>query len=168
MGYPAEVLDGDEMRRRLSKDLGFSKCDRDEHIQRIGFVAELLAKHGVIAVVAAISPYREARDEIRRRVADFVEVYVNAPITVCEVRDVKGLYRKARLGQLPEFTGIDQPYEPPPKPEVECRTDLETVEECINRILNCVLPRLGDRPFGGCAPAAQIGRGTRGPSAPEI
>lgn len=134
-GRKVEMLDGDIVRRRLSKDLGFSKRDRDENIRRIGFVAELLSKHGVMVIVSAISPYRAIRDEVRARIPSFVEVYVNAPIEVCEHRDVKGLYRKARAGELRGFTGIDDPYEPPLQPEVECRTDLETVEESTQKIL---------------------------------
>jgi adenylylsulfate kinase len=135
-GHRVEMLDGDIIRQRLSKDLGFSKPDRDENIRRIGFVAELLAKNGVTVIVAAISPYRAVRDEVRSRIPGFVEVYVNAPLDVCEHRDVKGLYRKARAGILHGFTGIDDPYEPPLQPEIECRTDLETVEESVQRILD--------------------------------
>jgi bifunctional enzyme CysN/CysC len=154
-GHKVELLDGDIVRKQLSKDLGFSKQDRDENIRRIGFVAELLSKNGVVAVVAAISPYRAIRDEIRRRIGNFIEVYVNAPLEVCEMRDLKGLYRKARAGELKEFTGIDDPYEPPLNPEVECRTDLETVEECTRRILEFLRARLAacgglvTRPPGG-------------------
>jgi bifunctional enzyme CysN/CysC len=142
-GHRVEMLDGDIVRQRLSKDLGFSKEDRDENIRRVGFVAELLAKNGVIVIVSAISPYRAVRDEVRTRIPGFFEVYVNAPIEVCEHRDVKGLYRKARAGQLRGFTGIDDPYEPPPHPEIECRTDLETVEESVQKILAYVQARLG-------------------------
>lgn len=134
-GRRVEMLDGDIIRQRLSKDLGFSKQDRDENIRRIGFVAELLARNGVIVIVAAISPYRAVRDEVRSRIPSFVEVYVNAPLEVCEHRDVKGLYRKARAGMLQGFTGIDDPYEPPLQPEMECRTDQETLEESVQRIL---------------------------------
>lgn len=141
-GYKVELLDGDAVRRHLCKDLGFSKPDRDENIRRIGFVAELLSRNGVIALVAAISPYREVRDEQRRRIRAFVEVYVNAPLEVCEQRDQKGLYKKARAGQLPGFTGIDDPYEPPLNPEVECRTDRETVAESIEKVLRCLETRL--------------------------
>jgi adenylyl-sulfate kinase len=162
MGYRAEVLDGDEIRQRLSNELGFSKGDRDENVRRIGYIAELLAKHDVIAVVSAIAPNREARDAVRTRIADFVEVYVNAPIEVCEARDVKGLYRKARSGQLAGFTGIDQPYEAPLHPEVECRTDRETVEESVTKILSHILPRLEQHPFGAWAPASR-----NGPELPE-
>ncbi len=134
-GRKVEILDGDTVRQRLCQDLGFSKQDRDENVQRIGFVAGLLAKNGVIVIVAAISPYRAVRDEIRNRTPGFVEVYVNAPLDVCEHRDVKGLYRKARAGNLHAFTGIDDPYEPPLQPEIECRTDLETVGQSVQRVL---------------------------------
>jgi bifunctional enzyme CysN/CysC len=134
-GCRLELLDGDTVRKHLSKGLGFSREDRDENIRRIGFVAGLLTRNGVIALAAAISPYRAVRDEVRASIGDFVEVYVNAPLEVCEGRDPKGLYRKARAGQLPAFTGIDDPYEPPLKPEVECLTDRETLEECIAKVL---------------------------------
>ena len=133
MGRKAELLDGDVIRQLLSRDLGFSKQDRDENIRRIGFVAELLAKNGIVVIVSAISPYRAMRDEVRRRIPDFVEVYINAPVEVCERRDVKGLYRRARAGELREFSGINDPYEPPIEPEVECKTDLETIDESVQR-----------------------------------
>lgn len=135
-GRRVEVLDGDVIRQNLTRGLGFSKEDRDENIRRIGFVAHLLTRNGVIVLVAAISPYREVREEVRRRIGDFVEVYVNAPLEVCEQRDVKGLYRRARAGEISHFTGIDDPYEPPPAPEVECRTDRETVEESVRKVLS--------------------------------
>ena len=134
-GLEVECLDGDISRKFLCRDLGFSKGDRDENIRRLGFVAGLLAKHGVIVLVAAISPYRVLRDEVRARLGAFVEVYVNAPVEVCEQRDVKGLYRRARAGELTGFTGIDDPYEPTLNPEVECRTDLESVEESVGKIM---------------------------------
>jgi adenylylsulfate kinase len=140
-GRQAEFLDGDVVRRELWRDLGFGKADREENIRRLGFVASLLARNGVVAVVSAVSPYRTARDHVRREVPAFVEVYVNAPLAVCEERDVKGMYRKARAGQLEGFTGIDDPYEAPLDPEVECRTDIETIEESLNKILGKV--RLG-------------------------
>ncbi|MGA3213290.1 MAG: adenylyl-sulfate kinase [Terriglobales bacterium] len=138
MGCKVELLDGDEVRRHLCKDLGFSRHDRDENIRRIGFVAELLTRNGVIALVSAISPYRTTRDELRAKIGEFVEVYVNASLQVCEQRDVKGLYAKARSGQIPAFTGIDDPYEPPLTPEVECRTDRETLAESLQKVLDCV------------------------------
>jgi bifunctional enzyme CysN/CysC len=137
-GCRLELLDGDTVRKHLSKGLGFSREDRDENIRRIGFVAGLLTRNGVIALAAAISPYRAVRDEVRASIGDFVEVYVNAPLEVCESRDPKGLYRQARAGHLPAFTGIDDPYEPPFDPEVECRTDREPLEECIAKVLAAI------------------------------
>lgn len=134
-GYPIEVLDGDIVRQNLCKGLGFSKEDRDENIRRIGFVAHLLSRNGVIVLVSAISPYRNIREEVRSKIGNFIEVYVNAPLEVCEQRDVKGLYQKARSGEIQNFTGISDPYEPPLNPEVECRTDIETVEECTQKVL---------------------------------
>jgi adenylylsulfate kinase len=134
-GYKIEVLDGDIVRQNLTKGLGFSKADRDENIRRIGFVAHLLTRNGVIVLVSAISPYREIREEVRQRIGDFVEVYVNAPLEICEQRDVKGLYKKARAGEIKNFTGIDDPYEPPLNPEVECKTDQETIEESVAKVL---------------------------------
>ncbi len=153
-GYQVETLDGDIVRQNLTKGLGFSKEDRDENIRRIGFVAHLLSRNGVIVIVAAISPYREIRDEVRARVGRFIEVFVNAPLEVCEQRDPKGLYRKARAGEIQGFTGIGDPYEPPLAPEVECRTDRETVEESIAKVL---------RALAGYGYAD----GARGPSAPQ-
>ncbi len=141
-GYDIEVLDGDVVRTNLTKGLGFSKADRDENIRRIGFVANLLTRHNVIVLVSAISPYREIRDEVRERIGNFVEVFVNAPLTVCEDRDVKGLYKKARAGEIKSFTGIDDPYEPPLNPEVECRTDLETIDDSLAKVWD-TLSRLG-------------------------
>jgi bifunctional enzyme CysN/CysC len=137
-GCRLELLDGDTVRKHLSKGLGFSREDRNENIRRIGFVAGLLTRNGVIALAAAISPYRAVRDEVRASIGDFVEVYVNAPLEVCESRDPKGLYRQARAGQLPAFTGIDDPYEPPLHPEVECRTDREPLEDCIAKVLAAI------------------------------
>jgi bifunctional enzyme CysN/CysC len=146
MGHRVEVLDGDIVRRNVSRDLGFTREDRDENIRRIGFLAELLTRNGVIVLVSAISPYRAVRDELRARIQDFVEVFVNAPLSVCEQRDVKGLYRKARAGQLPGFTGIDDPYEPPLSPDVECRTDCETLPESVDKVLRYLETRLPAEP----------------------
>jgi adenylyl-sulfate kinase len=140
-GCRVEMLDGDIVRRRLCKDLGFSKKDRDENIRRLGFLAELLSRNGIAVIVSAISPYRGARDEVRTRIPGFIEVYVNAPIDVCERRDVKGLYRQARAGRIQAFTGIDDPYEPPLQPEVECRTDLESIDESVRKILDYIANR---------------------------
>ncbi|MBW4622846.1 MAG: adenylyl-sulfate kinase [Cyanosarcina radialis HA8281-LM2] len=130
-----EVLDGDVVRTNLSKGLGFSREDRNTNIRRIGFVAHLLSRNGVIAIVAAISPYRAARDEVRNMAGKFIEVYVNAPLAVCEQRDLKGLYAMARAGELRAFTGIDDPYEEPLNPEIVCYTAEETAEESIAKIL---------------------------------
>jgi adenylylsulfate kinase len=141
-GHDVEVLDGDLMRQHVCKGLGFSKEDRDENIRRIGFVAGLLTRHGVIVLAAAISPYRAIRDEVRQKIGSFIEVYANAPVEVCEQRDLKGLYKRARAGEIRGFTGIDDPYEPPLAPEVECRTDLETVEESVAKIMPALAPRL--------------------------
>jgi len=135
-GLKVEVLDGDIVRQNLTKGLGFSKEDRDENIRRIGFVSHLLTRNGVIVMVSAISPYRAVRDEVRERIGDFMEVYANAPLEVCEERDVKGLYKKARAGEIKQFTGISDPYEAPLSPEVECRTDLETLDESVAKVLS--------------------------------
>lgn len=135
-GYGVEVLDGDVVRQNLTKGLGFSREDRDENIRRIGFVASLLTKHNVIVLVSAISPYREVRDQVRQKIGNFVEIFVNAPLTVCENRDVKGLYKKARAGEIANFTGVSDPYEPPLNPEVECRTDLESLDESIGKVFS--------------------------------
>ena len=135
-GYNYEILDGDEIRENLTKGLGFSKEDRDKNIRRIGFVAKLLARNGVIVIVPVISPYREIRDEIRGQIDNFIEVFANAPIEECEKRDVKGLYKKVRAGEIKQFTGISDPYEPPLNPEVECRTDLEELDESVAKVMN--------------------------------
>lgn len=134
-GYKLEVLDGDIVRQNLSKGLTFSKADRDENIRRIGFVSHLLTRNGVIVIVSAISPYREIREEVRQKIGDFVEVYVNAPLEVCEKRDVKGLYQRARSGEIKGFTGIDDPYEAPLNPEIECLTDQEDTLESVSKVL---------------------------------
>ena len=137
-GRRVEWLDGDAVRENLSRGLGFSKADRDENVRRIGFVAGLLTRHGVITVVSAISPYRELREEMRSRIGNFLEVYVNAPLEVCELRDVKGIYKRARAGGIQHVTGLDDPYEPPLQAEVECRTDRETPAESIAKVLGAV------------------------------
>ena len=134
-GQKSEILDGDIVRLNLCKGLGFSKEDREENIRRVGFLANLLTRNQVTVLVSVISPYRDVRQEVRERIVNFVEVYVNAPLEVCEQRDVKGLYKKARAGEIKNFTGIDDPYEPPLNPEVECRTDLETLEESASKVL---------------------------------
>jgi len=135
-GLRVEVLDGDVIRTHLSKGLGFSKADRDTNIRRIGWVCEVLSRNGVVAIAAAISPYREIRDEVRGKIGRFVEVYVTAPIDVLAGRDVKGLYKKALAGEIKNFTGVDDPYEPPLNPEVVCHTDgRETPEESAAKVL---------------------------------
>ena len=134
-GLRHEILDGDVVRTNLSKGLGFSKEDRDTNIRRIGFVCQILTRNEVVAIAAAISPYRAIRDEVREKIGRFVEVFVDTPLEVCEERDVKGLYKKARSGEIKEFTGISDPYEPPEHPEVVCKTNEETVEESTEKIL---------------------------------
>lgn len=141
-GTRVEVLDGDQIRENISAGLGYSKHDRDENVRRVGYVAGLLARHGVVVLVALISPYRAARMRVRATMENariqYVEVFVNAPLSVCEARDPKGLYGKARRGEIPSFTGLEDPYEPPLTPEVECRTDRESVETCVRRVLNAL------------------------------
>ncbi len=134
-GRNVEVLDGDEVRENLSKGLGFSKEDRDTNIKRIGYVAKLLTRNGVAVITAAISPYRETRDYVRREIGNFVEVYVKCPIEVCIQRDVKGLYKKALAGEIKQFTGVSDPYEEPLNPEVVVETDRETPEESAAKVI---------------------------------
>src|SRR5215216_1097738 len=134
--HKVEVLDGDVIRTNLSKGLGFSKEDRDTNIRRIGFVCNLLTRNDVVAIAAAISPYRAVRDEVRRQIGSFVEVYVKCPVDVLAERDVKGLYKKALAGEIKNFTGVDDPYEEPLSPEVIVETDLETPEQSVERILS--------------------------------
>lgn len=134
-----EVLDGDVVRTNLSKGLGFSREDRDTNILRIGFVCELLARNDVVAVAAAISPYRSTRDAVRQAVGEaFVEVFVDAPLETCIERDVKGLYEKALKGEIPNFTGVSDPYEPPVNPEVVLRTDREPLELSVAKLLRAL------------------------------
>ncbi len=134
-GRYVELLDGDEVREHLSKGLGFNKEDRDTNIRRIGFVASLLARNGVVAVTAAISPYRQIRDEVRGWIDNFVEVHVATSLEDCEARDVKGLYAKARAGEIPEFTGVSDPYEPPEAPELRIETAGHTPEESAAQVV---------------------------------
>jgi len=141
-GAKVEVLDGDIVRTHLSKGLGFSKEDRDENVRRIGFVAELLSRNGVIVIVAAISPYRGVREEVRARIGSFVEVYVECPVEVLANRDVKGLYKEALAGNIANFTGISDPYEPPAAPEVAVNSSRETPRESAEKIW-ATLERLG-------------------------
>ncbi|HUV86067.1 MAG TPA: adenylyl-sulfate kinase [bacterium] len=134
-GRKVEVLDGDVVRTNLSKGLGFSKEDRDTNIRRIGFVCHILSRNGVAAVAAAISPYRAIRDENRKLVGDFVEVFCKCPLEVLLERDVKGLYKKALAGEIKNFTGVSDPYEEPPTPEVVCNTDVETPEGSAAKVI---------------------------------
>ncbi|CAN5228021.1 adenylyl-sulfate kinase [soil metagenome] len=135
-GVPVEILDGDIVRENLSKGLGFSKEDRDTNVRRIAFVAHLLQRNGAFVITAAISPYRNIREEARVMAKDFVEVYAAASLETCEERDVKGLYAKARAGEIKEFTGVSDPYEAPEAPEVTCDTADETVEESTKKVID--------------------------------
>jgi adenylyl-sulfate kinase len=141
-GLRVEVLDGDVVRTHLSSELGFRKEDRDRNIRRIGWVCELLNRHGVAAIVAAVSPYREARQEVRAHLPEFVEVHVDCRLEVLAARDPKGLYRRAMAGEILNFTGVSDPYEPPLAPEVVCRTDGgETPGQSMARILGVLVAR---------------------------
>lgn len=134
-GVPVERLDGDTVRQGLSRDLGFSKADRDKNIERVTFVAKLLSRNGIGVIAAFISPYRAARDAARRETTNFIEVFVSAPLAVCAQRDVKGLYAKALAGEIKDFTGIDDPYEEPLNPEITLHTDRDSVETCTQQVL---------------------------------
>lgn len=135
-GHKVELLDGDVVRTHLSKGLGFSREDRDTNIRRIGWVCQVLTRNDVVAIAAAISPYRAIRDEVRAQIGHFVEVYVECPLDTLVERDVKGLYKKALAGQISNFTGVSDPYEPPLAPEVICATDgRETPEQSAARVI---------------------------------
>lgn len=149
-GRPVEVLDGDAVRANLSQGLGFTKADRDANVRRIGYVAGLLSQNGVVAITAAISPYRATRDEVRRQIDNFVEVYVRCPLSVCAARDVKGLYQKALAGEIRHFTGVSDPYEEPEQPEVVVDTHLQSPAESAARIM----ARLEELGYLQPAPAA--------------
>jgi len=135
-GVRVEVLDGDEVRQNLSKGLGFTREDRDTNIRRIGYVAKLLSRNGVAVITAAISPYRGVRDEVRREIGAFVEVYVKASLDECVRRDTKGLYRRALAGEIPQFTGVSDPYEEPLRPELVIDTEREGVGESAARVID--------------------------------
>ncbi|MGH3686060.1 MAG: adenylyl-sulfate kinase [Pseudonocardiaceae bacterium] len=141
-GREVEVLDGDELRRSLSAGLGFSRADRDTHVRRVGFVAELLARHGVVALVPVIAPYAATRDEVRARHdargTGYLEVHVATPLAECARRDVKGLYAQAAAGKLTGLTGVDDPYENPEKPDLRLNTDIPTA---VQHILNLLTQR---------------------------
>jgi adenylyl-sulfate kinase len=151
-GARVELLDGDVVRTRLSKGLGFSKEDRDENIRRIGFVCELLTRQGVIAIAAAISPYRAIRDELRASISAFVEIHVTCPLEILIERDDKGLYKKALAGEIAQFTGITDPYEPPLCPELTIDTSQESPEQSCQRVWQ-TLESLGLISFGRSAEA---------------
>jgi adenylyl-sulfate kinase len=138
-GIPVEVLDGDEVRQNLSKGLGFSREDRDTNIRRIGYVAKLLARNGVAVITAAISPYRAIRDEVRQDIGAFVEVYVKATLDECIRRDTKGLYARALAGEIPQFTGVSDPYEEPAAPELVIDTEHEEVADSASRVIDRLL-----------------------------
>jgi adenylylsulfate kinase len=143
LGIRTYVLDGDNIRTGLNKDLGFSPEDREENIRRIGEVAKLFVDAGIVVLTAFISPYRKDRKFVRNLVDkdEFIEIYVKCPIEVCERRDVKGLYEKARRGIIKQFTGIDDPYEEPEDPEIVVETDRMSVDECVNKILKYLFDR---------------------------
>lgn len=135
LAIPHERLDGDIIRTNLSKGLGFSREDRNTNVARVGFVCGLLNKHGVSTVVSLISPYREARSKLRLYLPNFIEVYVAAPLETCKQRDVKGLYKKALAGEIPEFTGVSSPYEIPENPDLTLKTHEENIEQCVGKVL---------------------------------
>lgn len=135
-GVRTERLDGDVVRESLTRDLGFSHEDRDKNVERVGFVAKLLARNGIGVIAAFISPYRDARNKLRSEIVNFVEVYVAASLETCIARDVKGLYLKALAGEIPQFTGVSDPYEVPETPELVIQTDHETVEESVARVIH--------------------------------
>jgi len=134
-GVRVERLDGDTVREGLTRDLGFSKADRDKNIERVTFVAKLLSRNGVGVLASFISPYREARQKVREESTNFIEVFVNAPLQVCADRDVKGMYAKAFAGEIKEFTGVSDPYEEPQNAEIVIHTDQESVEDSVGHIL---------------------------------
>lgn len=152
-GFRVDVLDGDELRRNLTRDLGFSKEDRQENVRRIGFVARVLARNGVIVLVPVIAPYAASRDEVRARHAaeglDFAEIHVAAPVTVCSERDVKGLYEKQRTGQLSGLTGVDDPYEAPADPELWVPSHTQTADESVGAVYEFLLRRRLRPPLAG-------------------
>ena len=133
-GAKVELLDGDVVRTHLSKGLGFSREGRDENIRRIGFVCELLSRNGVIVIAAVISPYREARDTVRARIPNFVEIFMECPMDVLVERDVKGLYKRALAGEIENFTGVSDPYEAPASPELTIHSSQETPQQSVDRV----------------------------------
>jgi len=152
-GCAVELLDGAEVRESLSRGLGFSPEDREENVRRIGYVAKLLSRNGVIAICAAVSPYRASRREVRRNTTNFVEVYVECPVEVAEARDTDGMYARARRGEIEEFTGVNAPYEAPEAPEVHIRSDFEPVPEAVSKVMR-TLEMLQIVPPVGAIPGA--------------
>jgi adenylyl-sulfate kinase len=146
LGLRVEVLDGDVVRTHLTKGLGFGREDRDENIRRVGWVCELLSRNDVVAIAAVISPYRGVRDEVRARIGRFVEVHMDAPLDVLAARDVKGLYQRAMAGEIANFTGVDDPYEPPPSAELTLPTDRMTPEACVDALATLVMGRVRGKP----------------------
>lgn len=141
-GIHSEILDGDEVRKHLSSDLGFSRADRDENVRRIGALAKMLTDQGIVVLVSAMSPFRATRDAVRTKIGAFCEVYVNAPLPVCERRDTRALYQRAHIGELRNVVGIDVSYEPPVAPEIECKTDRESVDESVDKVVTEILRRM--------------------------
>lgn len=150
-GLPVQVLDGDVIRKNLHKGLGFSRTGREINLRRIAFWAELLVRRGRVVVVSAISPYQSIREEVRRKIGAYVEVYLDCPLEICIQRDPKGLYRQALAGRIHHFTGIDDPYETPQNPEIELKTHEESPERCLHKIL-AFLEGLGKIPPPGEVP----------------
>lgn len=150
-GRRVEILDGDVLRQHLSHELGFTREDRDSHVRRVGYIANLLTRNGVVAIAALVSPYRAIRNEVRANIGRFVEVHVDCPTSECERRDVKGMYRRARAGVLPHFTGVDDPYEPPEQSDVTVHTNRETVQESTAVIMSA-LRKLGYAPDAASSP----------------
>jgi adenylyl-sulfate kinase len=153
-GLPYEIVDGDEIRKDLCQDLGFGREHRVENIRRIAYVARLLNRHGVIALVAAISPYREAREQARREATNFLEIHVDCCLNTAIARDVKGLYRRALNGEIPHFTGVSDPYEAPLHPDVHIKTDTQPLEESFSEVVCALeerqwLPRRYSRQMAG-------------------
>jgi len=136
LGRRVELLDGDVIRRHFSQELGFSERERKINIRRIGFVSHLLTRNGIVTVVAAIAPYREVREENRKLIGRYIEVFCNCPLEVAEKRDVKGMYKKARLGEIKNFTGVSDPYEPPEHPDILINTHIEDIDQSVSKIIN--------------------------------
>lgn len=142
-GLRVQLLDGDEVRRSLSRDLGYTQQDREENVRRIAYVAALLTANGIIPIVAAMSPYRAGRSLARKTIGEMLEIFVDAPLAVCEQRDPSGLYRRFHKGEIHHMNGLDEPYETPDSPDVHCRTAEESVIECAGQVIQAALQHLG-------------------------